>query len=211
VGDVTSRCGATLTRALQEFGFSIDSVFEQLGATVVFVDANGRIRWQNTVSMERVGDRRGTYFLDVIAPEHREMAQTEFLRLKFDPVTSSRREVVVIGPDGTRKRTLALSVPVATEDATAGIVSVGIPLNSKDDVLEAPQLSTRLVETLELLTAGRSTPEIAAELGVAVETARNHIRRLFKALGVHSRVEAVARGRVLRLVGSEPDSSHDPT
>jgi DNA-binding NarL/FixJ family response regulator len=48
---------------------------------------------------------------------------------------------------------------------------------------------------LRLLEQGRSTKQIAAELHLSIETVRNHIRRLFRALGVHSRLEAVAAAR----------------
>jgi DNA-binding CsgD family transcriptional regulator len=44
---------------------------------------------------------------------------------------------------------------------------------------------------LELLSQGLSTAEIAARLGIAPETTRNHIRMLLSELGVHSRLEAV--------------------
>jgi DNA-binding CsgD family transcriptional regulator len=45
---------------------------------------------------------------------------------------------------------------------------------------------------LALLERGRTTRQIADELHLSVETVRNHIRRLLKNLGVHSRLEAVA-------------------
>jgi DNA-binding NarL/FixJ family response regulator len=51
------------------------------------------------------------------------------------------------------------------------------------------------VEVLRLLEQGRSTKQIAAELHLSTETVRNHIRRLFRALGVNSRLEAVAAAR----------------
>ena len=50
---------------------------------------------------------------------------------------------------------------------------------------------------------GRSTKQIAAELHLSTETVRNHIRRLFQALGVNSRLEAVAAARAAS--GSEED------
>ncbi len=59
-----------------------------------------------------------------------------------------------------------------------------------------PQLTPRQVEVLRLLEQGRSTKQIAAELHLSTETVRNHIRRLFQALGVNSRLEAVAAARV---------------
>jgi DNA-binding NarL/FixJ family response regulator len=45
---------------------------------------------------------------------------------------------------------------------------------------------------LELLERGRSTSQIAEELHLSVETVRNHIRHLLRAIGAHSRLEAVA-------------------
>jgi DNA-binding NarL/FixJ family response regulator len=48
---------------------------------------------------------------------------------------------------------------------------------------------------LHLLEHGRSTEQIAADLHLSVETVRNHIRHLLRALGVRSRLEAVAAVR----------------
>ena len=53
-------------------------------------------------------------------------------------------------------------------------------------------LSRREAEVLALLRAGRSTADIAAELYISVHTAKNHIRRILRKLGAHSRLEAVA-------------------
>ena len=58
-----------------------------------------------------------------------------------------------------------------------------------------PHLTPRQVEVLRLLEQGRSTKQIAAELHLSTETVRNHVRRLFQALGVNSRLEAVAVAR----------------
>jgi len=53
-------------------------------------------------------------------------------------------------------------------------------------------LTPRQRQILAQLARGHSTEQIAASLGVAPHTVRNHIRRLLYALGVHSRLEAVA-------------------
>jgi len=55
-----------------------------------------------------------------------------------------------------------------------------------------PHLTPRQVEVLRLLEQGRSTKQIADALHLSTETVRNHVRRLFRALGVNSRLEAVA-------------------
>jgi DNA-binding NarL/FixJ family response regulator len=64
----------------------------------------------------------------------------------------------------------------------------------------APELTRRQHETLVLLAEGLGTAAIARRLGIADETARNHIRGLLAALGVHNRLEAVVRAHRLGLV-----------
>jgi len=64
-----------------------------------------------------------------------------------------------------------------------------------------PALTPRQTEVLRLLEHGRSTGDIAQELHLSRETVRNHIRHLLQALGVHSRLEAVALARQEHLAG----------
>jgi DNA-binding NarL/FixJ family response regulator len=64
-----------------------------------------------------------------------------------------------------------------------------------------PHLTPRQVEVLRLLQSGRSTQQIALELHLSTETVRNHVRRLLSALGVHTRLEAVALTRSEHFAG----------
>jgi len=75
----------------------------------------------------------------------------------------------------------------------------GLIEDRPDDTPTAPHphLTLRQVEVLRLLEQGHSTKQIAAELHLSTETVRNHIRRLLRALGVHSRLEAVAAARAV--------------
>jgi PAS domain S-box-containing protein len=52
-------------------------------------------------------------------------------------------------------------------------------------------LTARESEVLRLLSAGRSTREIAETLFVSASTVRNHVHNILAKLGVHSRLEAV--------------------
>ena len=56
----------------------------------------------------------------------------------------------------------------------------------------ARRLTSREVEVLAMLAAGRTTPEIAERLHISVLTARNHVQNILDKLEVHSKAEAVA-------------------
>jgi LuxR family maltose regulon positive regulatory protein len=61
-------------------------------------------------------------------------------------------------------------------------------------------LSTRELEVLRLLAAGRSNADMAAELFVEQSTVKTHLIHVYSKLGVHSRTQAVVRGRALGLL-----------
>ena len=61
-------------------------------------------------------------------------------------------------------------------------------------------LSERERDVLRLLVAGRSGPQIAEALVVAPSTVKTHLKSLYAKLDVHSRDQAVARARELKLV-----------
>jgi DNA-binding NarL/FixJ family response regulator len=63
------------------------------------------------------------------------------------------------------------------------------------------ELSDRELEILELIGHGLSGPAIASQLVLSHHTVRNHTSNVLRKLGVHSRLEAVARARKLRLIG----------
>jgi DNA-binding NarL/FixJ family response regulator len=64
----------------------------------------------------------------------------------------------------------------------------------------ARKLTTREVEVLGMLAAGRSTPEIGGRLHISNLTARNHIQNILEKLEVHSKSEAVAFAFQQRIV-----------
>ena len=63
--------------------------------------------------------------------------------------------------------------------------------------MRAPQasLSTREIQVLELVAAGRSNTEVAAELFVSDTTVKSHLAHIFSKLGVNSRTAAVSSAR----------------
>jgi LuxR family maltose regulon positive regulatory protein len=61
-------------------------------------------------------------------------------------------------------------------------------------------LTRREEQVLRLLPTDSNAPQIADQLGVSVTTVRTHIQHIYDKLGVHSRYEAVSRGRELNLL-----------
>ena len=59
------------------------------------------------------------------------------------------------------------------------------------DAARLARLTGREREILRLLAEGRSTFEVAAELGISVGTVQSHVKNLLAKLGAHSKVEAI--------------------
>jgi pSer/pThr/pTyr-binding forkhead associated (FHA) protein len=54
-------------------------------------------------------------------------------------------------------------------------------------------LTKREEEIMHLILEGKSTKELAFDLNISFGTAKNHIYNLFQKIGIHSRIELVAR------------------
>jgi DNA-binding CsgD family transcriptional regulator len=66
--------------------------------------------------------------------------------------------------------------------------------------VRARRLTSREVEVLGMMAAGRTTPEISARLCISAITVRNHIQNILEKLEVHSKSEAVAFAFQKRLI-----------
>jgi len=61
-------------------------------------------------------------------------------------------------------------------------------------------LTERELQVLRLMSANLTSPQMAEELVVSVNTVRTHVQHIYQKLAVHSRYEAVARARELNIV-----------
>jgi DNA-binding NarL/FixJ family response regulator len=102
---------------------------------------------------------------------------------------------VLMSTTGARVPVEVSAVRLTSGERVVGVFGLVEELPGERPIVPPPHLTARQVEVLRLLEQGRSTKQIAAELHLSTETVRNHIRRLFRALGVHSRLEAVAAAR----------------
>ena len=82
--------------------------------------------------------------------------------------------------------------------AFAGQGGAGQP-SEPPDSLYSP-LTDRELDVLHLLAEGLSNKEMAGRLVVAPSTIKQHLKNIYGKLDVHSRVQAVERGRELGLI-----------
>ena len=111
-------------------------------------------------------------------------------------MAASMHKLELLPRNGRRVRVLLHSSPVKRDGALVGVLGMVIPMRTLHVCRNggAQPLTPRQEQVLRLLAEGRDTEEIAEQLGVALETARNHIRGLLSRLEVHSRLGAVLEG-----------------
>jgi PAS domain S-box-containing protein len=179
--------------ALKGVAGDVESAIERVRVPAYVIDRHGIIRWVNGAAEEIVGDVRGRQFTSVLAPEETRRGREIFTRNLYGPPEGSDNRVVVIGADGERVSVELSGVPLKRGDHVIGVFGQAKQVDMDQPAPRRhPHLTPRQTEVLRLLEHGRSTRQIADELHLTVETVRNHIRRILAALGVHSRLEAVA-------------------
>jgi PAS domain S-box-containing protein len=188
---------------LKALDADVEEALEHLNVPSYVLDATGIIRWLNPAARRLVGDCRGRQFTSVLAPEDRRRGRDVFAQKVVGNKVATDTTGVVIGLRGER-----LDCEVSAVRLTRGGHVIGVfgqvPHWSLETPAESPHphLTPRQTEVLRLLEHGRSTTQIARDLHLSQETVRNHVRHLLRALGVNSRLEAVAVAR--RLHAEQP-------
>jgi PAS domain S-box-containing protein len=153
------------------------------------------IQWANEAAHRLVGSVEGRQFTTVVAPEEKRRARELFARKLLGTAEVTDTAMTVVDAAGEHLSVEVSSVPLRRGEHVIG------SFGQVSDVLEEPQshpdlhLTPRQAEILRLLERGESTAQIAEDLHLSKETVRNHVRRLLKAVGASSRLEAVAVAR----------------
>lgn len=188
VDTTSTREDLDLTRALEE-----------MSVPAYVLDRAGRFRWQNRGALGLFGNRIGQSYTRTVAPEDLHLARTHFAKKLIGEAVSTDYTLTALGAGGERLAVRISSVPFREDGAIAGVFGIvcrreAVSATKGRAADGVPALTARQYEALALLADGLGTIEIAKRLGVAEETARNHIRALLRQLGVHSRLEAVVSG-----------------
>lgn len=164
------------------------------------VDRRGAIIWLNRAAKASFGDIVRRALVSAVAPGYIAPVERQHERLlRGVPVTDY--EVEMLTADGRRRCAEISAVAIKGGDACQAIFGIAV-LGPRRPARSA-QLTARQNEILQLLGEGGSTNEMAASLHLSKETVRNHIRRILRTLGVHSRLEAVVVAHQAGLLAGE--------
>lgn len=184
---------------LESLDADVEEALGRVRVPAYVIDRFGIIRWLNPAAERIVGDVRGKQLTSVLAPEERRRGQEIFMRNLTGGPSGSENRGVVIDSNGDRVEVELSAVPLRQGGRLFGVFGLVTDVADDPPAAPHPDLTPRQIEILHLLEHGRSTAQIAAELHLSIETVRNHIRHLMHALGVHSRLEAVAVARGARI------------
>lgn len=184
--------------SLEALDADVELALEHVNVPSYVIDASGIIRWVNPAARRIVGDCRGRQFTSVVAPEDRRRAREVFAQKVVGNKVVTESSGIIIGADGERYDCEISGVRLTRGGHVVGVFGQVPHLAARDEPREPhPHLTPRQAEVLAMLEHGRSTAQIAGELHLSQETVRNHVRHLLRALGVNSRLEAVAAARRL--------------
>lgn len=79
-------------------------------------------------------------------------------------------------------------------------VTRAVPFDGNPKACDALGISTRELDVLREIAAGRSNKEIAAQLHVSPNTVKTHVAKLFEKLGARRRTDAINRARELGIL-----------
>ena len=174
----------------------VRAALEEVSVPSFALDRDGVIRWLNPAALALVGDVRGRLYTSVV-PQHLVARARE--RFASVVVGGHGRDVdsELVASDGSMLHVGLSAVPLRNGEVVVGLFGQAFeaPRRSDPPQTSPPHLTPRQYEILHMLADGKGTRPIAAQLGVKPQTVKAHIRGLLRALGVGSRLEAVAAAR----------------
>jgi PAS domain S-box-containing protein len=181
--------------ALKDIGGDVEEALESSNIPSYVIDVHGVIRWLNPAAERLVGDCRGRQFTSVVAPDEKRHSREVFAQKIAGKVEATDASTVLIDAEGDRLDVEVSSVPLRSGHRLIGVFGQIPQWTEVARPAPHPHLTPRQAEILRHLEHGRSTAQIAADLNLSRETVRNHVKHLMGALGVSSRLEAVAVAR----------------
>jgi DNA-binding CsgD family transcriptional regulator len=187
-----------LSQLLHAMRSDIYSALSGMGMPAYVIDRQGTIRWLNSAGLALWPNAVNRKFSTVIAPEELRHAREQFARKVIGETDATEYATALLDADGRRMDVDVSSVALRADGAVVGVFGVVTPARAQNLVnppRKAIELTPRQRQVLRLLGDGRTTVTIASDLGIADETARNHIKAVLRAFNARSRLEAVVAAR----------------
>ena len=164
----------------EALGADFRGALESIKVPSYVLDRTGVVRWVNPAAVELVGDVRGRHFTSIVAPEETQRTRELLASKIIGAVAVTETEGVLLRADRSRVALKISAVPLKNGDRIVGVFGQLVGELREPRAAPHPDLTPR---------------QIAEELYLTTETVRNHVRNVLRALGVHSRIEAVAFAR----------------
>jgi PAS domain S-box-containing protein len=200
--DVPRQANSWRMTGARTLGGDLEEALEDVEVPSYVIDPSGVVRWLNKAAIAWVGDIRGRQFTSVVAPDSMRRSKEMFAQKVVGNAPTTSADLVAHGRNGERIHIEVTSVPLTRGGHVIGVFGLVPNVVVERDPAPHPALTPRQTEVLRYLEAGRSTRQIAADLHLSSETVRNHVRGVLRALGVNSRLEAVALARREHLLAN---------
>ncbi len=197
-----------MPQRLKDVGLSL---VDRLVVPASVHDVEGRFVHVNAAAERASGHSKaellGGHFTDLLHPEAREAVVAQFRRA-VERGEPTHFETVFIDAAGHLRGVGAQHLPLRDGDTIVGVLILAFdvrrPPAEPIRLRPEPRLTFRQREILELIASGLSTADVARELTLSPETVRNHLRSVFRELGVHNRVEAIVAAQRIGLLAAPP-------
>jgi PAS domain S-box-containing protein len=183
-----------LEHQLEALGADVHRSLEDVQVPMYVLDREGTVVWLNDDAKRLLADATGRNFTDLLPPDVADEARDGFTRRMRGDDPFVDHELEVAGATGARLAVEISSAPLRAGHRIVGVFGV---VRSERRVARTsgskatPALTPRQTEVLQLLGAGLTTRQMADQMGLSVETVRNHVRAVLAQLGARSRLEAV--------------------
>jgi LuxR family maltose regulon positive regulatory protein len=179
-------------RGLAEVGGRTSRTIEILGLRALALEAQDRPDEASAALSQALSLARPEGYLRLFLDLGRPLCE-----LLGRSAARSKAPAAPIAADYTRELQEAFQQQREAQRSRAA--ETGSPPPSLAEALMDP-LTGRELEVLRLLAEGLSNKEMAGRLVVAPSTVKQHLKNIYGKLDVHSRTQAVARGRELELL-----------
>jgi DNA-binding CsgD family transcriptional regulator len=182
----------------------IVAALDDVPSPASLLDEHGVICWQNKASLQLRGSRIGSHFSQFAFAADAQEATVAFQQALAGGVVVDT-DTRTLDAGGRYVWLRGRWNGIELRDGTKVVVVLKLgeshePEQPAPASGSAEMVTRRQLEVLRLLDRGCSTAEMAVALTLSATTVRNHVAGLLTALGVHSRLQAVAVARAAGIL-----------